>query len=199
MKKTLLSVFYTVRPYLKFVAIGFIIFLAVSCNEGTGEKLESSMDTLSNKVDVAVADIKEEYREYRDDNFVEYTLNNNSKHIYLLKLGTQKGGAKVKSIAKELLPKHIEMEKSFKEYALANDINYRMTVKNIELDKMNTGAEWDNLWMENVQEENEDFIDKFNRKLEKANDPLLKDIINNYIPILDEHLVSISTFKNDSK
>lgn len=184
------------QPIMKNVqTLTFILFSGLltlgACNSNTEEKMESTMDTISQKVDNAVDSAKSNIAEYRDENFVEDVIKANTEEMHLLALATKKGTDKeLKGHAKMMMADHKKMGMEMGDYAkkkgIAVDVDSSDMKSNMDDDA--AGADWDRNWVDKMVSAHEDVISKFEKKEQNAGDEELKAMVSKTLPTLRSHL-----------
>lgn len=164
------------------------LLMTTSCSETQEEQIESTADTIGNRVERTVDDLQDDFEDYKDNVFVANVIEENDEELELLKMGMQKGGADVKATAEELMKTHERLAGNFKDYAQQHTIDYRVRNNDTELEGMNAGAEWDEEWYDEVEDSQEKLVRMFERKRNKANDASLDNMVKSNLPSLQEDL-----------
>ncbi len=164
------------------------LLMTTSCSETQEEQIESTADTIGNRVERTVDDLQDDFEDYKDNVFVANVIEENDEELELLKMGMQKGGADVKATAEELMKTHERLAGNFKDYAQQHTIDYRVRNNDTELEGMNAGAEWDEEWYDEVEDSQEKLVRMFERKRNKANDASLDNMVKANLPSLQEDL-----------
>lgn len=164
------------------------LLMTTSCSETQEEQIESTADTIGNRVERTVDDLQDDFEDYKDNVFVANVIEENDEELELLKMGMQKGGADVKATAEELIKTHERLAGNFKDYAQQHTIDYRVRNNDTELEGMNAGAEWDEEWYDEVEDSQEKLVRMFERKRNKANDASLDNMVKANLPSLQEDL-----------
>lgn len=161
-----------------------------ACNDVSQDKVEDKLDTMTTKVENKVEEVKQDIKDSRDENFVKEVIRSNDMEIQMLDAALKNGTIRdVKDAAKKMKPDHEKMGEEMKAYAAG---------KNIKLDVMDNdhnnmandkpGKEWDKNWADKMVSEHERVVGKFEDGERDLNDPALKTIVTNALPVLRSHL-----------
>jgi putative membrane protein len=176
----------------KLIIIGNIIlagtFFLASCDSTTSEKIEGRADTIGSKIEASVDSMG--YNDADDDaDFVREAVKSNNMELHMLADGKTKGtDAELKSAAKKMEADHKKLANEMKAYA---------SKKNIELDTADAdhddhdaakGADWDKKWVNDMVDDHERDIKKFEDAEKDVQDAELKSMISKALPTLREHL-----------
>lgn len=167
------------------------MMVAASCNDHTQNKVTDNIDTVTTKVEDKIADVKEDYKEKKDADFVSDVIKANTRELHLLKLATQKGTNKmVKSHAKMMIPDHESMGRDMNTYAMNKGIKTDVDSSDMksDFDDKKAGADWDKDWADKMVDEHQKLVSKFQDAENNVADPELKKMITETIPTLQKHL-----------
>ena len=173
------------------------ILAATSCNESANDGIEDDIDTLTDKIEERVEDLQDEYQEYRDENFVEDVIKANRMELRLLELAQQKGtNVKLREEAKKMEADHTQLDNTLRSYARANNMEIKED-KDVDtgLDSKAASSDWDNEWTDKMIDEHQQLIRKFENARDKSLNTELKEIVNNALPTLRNHLNSAENLK----
>lgn len=173
------------------------ILAATGCNDSANDGIEDDIDTLTSKIEERVDDLQDEYQEYRDENFVEDAIEANKKELHLLQLAQQKGtNVKLREEAKKMEADHTQLDNTLRSYARANNMEIKEDGElKTALDDKEAGNDWDNEWTDNMIDEHQQLIRKFENARDKSLSTELKEIVNNALPTLRNHLNSAESLK----
>lgn len=130
----------------------------------------------------------------KDADFVVNTVASNYAEINLAKLAKEKAtDAKVKEMADMLEKDHTRILNELKAYANKHGISVPLeetTEAEKDYNKLaeNNGGEFDDKWCETLEDKHEKSINNFEARLDKTEDPELKDWITATLPGLRTHL-----------
>lgn len=130
----------------------------------------------------------------KDADFVVNTVTSNIAEIKLAQLAKEKAtDAKIKEMAGMLEKDHTRILNELKAYANKKGISVPLeetTEAQNDYNKLaeNTGGEFDEKWCETLEDKHEKSIDNFEKRLDKTEDPELKDWITATLPGLRTHL-----------
>jgi len=130
----------------------------------------------------------------KDADFVVNTVTSNIAEIKLAQLAKEKAtDAKVKEMANMLEKDHTRILNELKAYANKHGISIPLdetTEAEKDYNKLaeNTGGEFDDKWCDALEDKHEKSIDNFEKRLDKTEDPELKDWITATLPGLRTHL-----------
>lgn len=164
-----------------------IIIYFSSCTDAQEEKIGNTADTLENKIERGVDELRDDFEDLKDDVFVSNILEDNGKLLEMLEKGKVKGTHITLKID-SMMSKHTMIQEQFETYAEQHGINYRVNNKITDLDEKNSGVDWDREWREELYDLHNTLLNKCERKHGRANDPELERIVNNTLPVLREHL-----------
>jgi putative membrane protein len=130
----------------------------------------------------------------KDADFVVNTVASNHEEIKLAKLAKEKAtDAKVKEMADKLEKDHARILEELTAYANKKGISVPLE-ESTEAQKdysqlaEKTGGDFDEKWCETLEDKHEKTINNFERRLDKTEDPELKDWITATLPGLRTHL-----------
>jgi putative membrane protein len=130
----------------------------------------------------------------KDADFVVNTVASNYAEIKLAQLAKDKAtDAKVKEMANMLEKDHSRILDELKAYANKHGISVPLEETTEEAKDYNnlaekTGGDFDEKWCETLEDKHEKSINKFEARLDKTEDPELKDWITATLPGLRTHL-----------
>lgn len=166
----------------------FCIFSSVSimaCNDGTTDKLEEDVDTLTEKIENKVENV---FDKDQNASFVNDAVESNHEELHMLALGKVKGGAAVKALAKKMETDHKKIGADIMAYAAGKNIEITAdTTTNNNMDNREAGADWDKDWVDMIVNDHEKDIKMFEDAADKVEDPELKQWITNTLPALRSH------------
>lgn len=173
------------------------ILAATGCNGSANDSIEDDIDTLTNKIEERVDDLQDEYQEYRDENFVEDAIAANKMELHLLQLAQQKGtNVKLREEAKKMEADHTQLDNTLRSYARANNMEIKEDAEvNTGLNDKEAGNDWDNEWTDKMIDEHQQLIRRFENARDKSLSTELKEIVNNALPTLRNHLNSAESLK----
>ncbi|RYD58152.1 MAG: DUF4142 domain-containing protein [Sphingobacteriales bacterium] len=173
---------------LKFFALAtFFAAALASCDSSKTETTEENTDTLT------LQDTHADTTKAKDDDdkdFVQDAIRNNEMEMMMLADGQKLGTAKdIKDAAKKMAADHEKMGKQMKDYAAKKNITMDQDAHDMD-DKNDDkkGAEWDEEWVEDMVEMHEKDVKKFEDAQNEVEDPELKTMIADALPILRAHL-----------
>lgn len=167
------------------------VFLITACNNTTSEKVEEKMDTMANNAQNAMNNMTDDKNDSADDaEFVRDIAKSNDMELHMLAQGRTMGtDAELKSNAKKMEADHKKLAQQVKEYAASKNITLDTADMDHDMDKNDKkGADWDKKWADDMVDEHEKDIKKFEDEQDDVLDPALKDMITNTLPILRSHL-----------
>lgn len=172
------------------------IVAATSCNDTVENGIEDDIDTLTGKIEERVDNLQEEYREYRDENFVENAIGANRRTLHLLSLVQQKGtNVKLREEARKMEEDHKQLDITMRNYARANNMEIDEEEVNTGLEDKATGNDWDNEWTDKMIDDHQQLVRKFENARDKSLNTELKEIVSNALPTLRNHLNSVEGLK----
>lgn len=172
------------------------IVAATSCNDTVENGIEDDIDTLTGKIEERVDNLQEEYREYRDENFVENAIGANRRTLHLLSLVQQKGtNVKLREEARKMEEDHKQLDITMRNYARANNMEIDEEEVNTGLEDKATGNDWDNEWTDKMIDDHQQLVRKFENARDKSLNTELKEIVSNALPTLRNHLSSVEGLK----
>ena len=169
------------------IIYGLILVLLVAA---CGPKKEDSEDVAEEQNDEKFEDKDLE----KDADFVVSTVASNHAEIKLAQLAKDKAtDAKVKEMADMLEKDHTRILNELTAYANKHGISVPMeesTEAQKDYSKLaeNTGGEFDKEWCETLEDKHQKSINNFEARLDKTEDPELKDWITATLPGLRTHL-----------
>lgn len=129
-------------------------------------------------------------RETREEDFVTDVLDMNAREIAWLNAGINKGtDSELKSQAKKMLSDHETLRNDLKDYAQKNNITVPDTDTSDIIDITDKpGGDWDEEWADEVGDNHERLVNRFERANRRIkDDAALKNIINKTLPVLQSH------------
>ena len=135
--------------------------------------------------------------EEKDADFVVNAVSSNIAEIKIAQLAKNKSGnADVKAIATRLEEQHMKLLNELKSYADKKGIAIPLQESDKDVKEMNTLSEesadkFDDKWCDAMEDRHEKSIKKFESRLDKTEDPELKQWIVATLPGLKEHLSMI--------
>lgn len=174
--------------YLNFLfGLAFLAF--TGCNDSpSAQKVKNDVDNAAEKVETAVGNAVSGVKEKMDENFVAKSVKDNAKELEWLRAGSKMGtDPELIEIAKKMIPDHEKIGSELLAYAAKNKIEVNAEVDGIKIDSK-TGLSWDEEWADKIRDMNRDMVDRFEKVQSKAEDPLLKELVTNLLPVLREHL-----------
>lgn len=178
----------------KLAIIGNLIFagalMMASCDSATSEKVEEKVDTMASNIGAAVDSLGNNDAD-DDADFVQDVTKSNAMELHMLAQGRTMGtNAELKSAAKKMEADHKKLASEMKEYAAKKNIALDTADMDHHDDAADDkkGAEWDKEWIDDMVEDHEKDIKKFEDAENDVKDPELKAMITKTLPILREHL-----------
>lgn len=161
-----------------------------ACNDASQDKVEEQLDTMTSKVENKVAEVKQDMKDNRDENFVKEAIRSNDMELQMLDAALKNGTIRdVKDAAKKMKRDHEKLGEEMKAYAAGKNITSD-AVDNDHNDMANDkpGKEWDKNWADKMVMEHERVVGDFEDGERDLNDPALKTIVTNALPTLRSHL-----------
>ncbi|WP_276132015.1 DUF4142 domain-containing protein [Polluticoccus soli] len=176
------------------LAMAGALFLA-SCDSSTSEKIEEKADTIGSKIDAAVdnmgnrLDSMNKHDAEDDADFVKDAMKSNTMELHMLADGKSKGtDAELKSAAKKMEADHKKLGADLKAYAAKKNI----AADTADMDHAShddaKGADWDKKWANDMVDDHEHDIKKFEDVEKETQDAELKAMVSKALPVLREHL-----------
>lgn len=171
-----------------FNAICGLAFLMLIASCGTKKEDSTEIAEEQNEERFEDRDIE------KDADFVVNTVASNYAEIKLAQLAKDKAtDAKVKDMADMLEKDHTRILNELKAYANKKGISVPLeesteAQKDYEQLAEKTGGDFDEKWCETLEDKHEKSINKFEARLDKTEDPELKDWITATLPGLRTHL-----------
>lgn len=176
-----------------FFYLAPLVFL-FSCSNGDEQHVENTTDTVTNRIESKIEEVKDNFDEYRDENFVSDVYEKNKQELYLIDLAVQKGSStKLKQVVAKMKGDHEKLDKALTEYAIKHNIKHEADVNGGDLDNMDKGIDWDSEWKSKVKDAHEELLNRFTKKQENANDKELQDLVAGTIPVIQHHLEMLNT------
>jgi putative membrane protein len=178
----------------KLAIIGNLIFagalMMASCDSATSEKVEEKVDTMASNIGAAVDSLGNNDAD-DDADFVQDVTRSNAMELHMLAQGRTMGtNAELKSAAKKMETDHKKLASEMREYAAKKNIALDTADMDHHDDAADDkkGVEWDKEWIDDMVEDHEKDIKKFEDAENDVKDPELKAMITKTLPILREHL-----------
>lgn len=172
------------------------IIFTLSCNTTTTETVQEEIDTITGKISNAVSDVKDEYNEYRDDNFIKNTYKTNEEILYLLDLGMKNASdAELKKAANKMYKAHEKMGTQLRDYAATKNVNLIIEQPNNISSFPPRGIGWDKDLLDKLEQTHNKMIKNCEDAYERSQDSELKYIINNNLPLLQTHNTKIKNLQ----
>ena len=167
------------------------VFLFASCDSTTTENVEEEMDTLADKIENATDNLGNRMDKDDDADFVQDAVKANNMELHMLAEGKTMGtNAELKSAAGKMEADHKKLGKKLSDYAAKKSIVID-TADHHDMDNNDAkGAAWDKEWADDMVEDHEKDIKKFEEAQNEVEDAELKTIITETLPSLREHLES---------
>ena len=166
------------KQQFNFILVA-VMLLFISCNND-GANRTGTDTTMTGNV-----------RETRQEDFVTDVLDMNAEEIAWLNAGINKGmDSELKSQAKKMLADHETLRNELKDYAQKNNI----VIPDTDTSKVvnladNSGSDWDEEWADEVGDDHEQLINRFERAERRIkDDATLRNIITKTLPVLQSHL-----------
>jgi len=182
--------------------------IAVMISLGACEPKKQEAVTDQESVEVA-KEANDSTFEDRDDekdaDFIVNAVASNYAEIKIAQLANNKAtDPKVKDIATMLEKDHTKVLNELKAYANKNGITVPMTETESDAKELadlekESGKEFDNEWCEHMKDRHEKTINKFEKRIDKTEDPELKSWISATLPSLKGHLDMIKTREEGAK
>jgi putative membrane protein len=141
----------------------------------------------------------------KDADFIVNAVASNYAEIKIAQLANNKAtDPKVKDIATMLEKDHTKVLNELKAYANKNGITVPMAENESDAKELadlekESGAEFDNEWCEHMKDRHEKTISKFEKRIDKTEDPELKSWISATLPGLKGHLDMLKTREEGAK
>ena len=171
------------------LVIGFaILFAFESCQKQSQQ--ESSVDIAERANDSTFTDREDE----KDADFVVSTVARNYGDIKISQLAHNKSvDERIKAMATELQVTHTAFLKELKAYANANGM--AVPLEEAEADSKSlsdleeyTAHEFDKKWLSVMKDRHKTIARKMERKMDKTEDPALKEWISKSLPVIQSEL-----------
>ncbi len=169
--------------------------LIVSLGSCGAKKTETVTDEESVEVAKEANDsIFEDRDDEKDADFIVNAVASNYAEIKIAQLGNNKAtDPKVKELATTLEKDHTKVLNELKAYANKNGITVPMTETEYDAKEMTdleqeSGEKFDKEWCEAMKDRHEKTINKFEKRIDKTEDPELKSWISGTLPGLKGHL-----------
>lgn len=161
-----------------------------ACNNASQERVEDQLDTMTSKVENKVAEVKQDMKDSKDENFVKEVIRSNDMELEMLDAALKNGTIRdVKDAAKKMKPDHEKMGKEMKAYAAGKNITLDVPDKDHnDMANEKLGKEWDKNWADKMVAEHERIVGNFEDGERDLSDPALKTIVTNALPTLRSHL-----------
>ncbi|MEJ7644170.1 MAG: DUF4142 domain-containing protein [Chryseolinea sp.] len=181
-----------------------VVFAMASCEPKKQETVadaEESVEVAKEANDSTFEDRDDE----KDADFIVNAVASNYAGIKMAQLANNKAtDPKVKNIATMLEKDHTKVLNELKAYANKNGITVPMAETEsdakefADLEK-ESGAEFDNEWCDAIKDRHEKTINKFEKRIDKTEDPELKSWISATLPGLKSHLEMFKTREDGAK
>jgi putative membrane protein len=138
-------------------------------------------------------------KEEKDADFIVNAVASNLAEIKIAQLANNKSSDKaVKDMAKELEKDHTKILNELKAYAGKNGIAVPLQEDESDAKEMNKLAEesadkFDEKWCESMEDRHQKSINNFESRMDKTEDPELKNWISSTLPGLKHHLDMLKT------
>lgn len=188
--------------FIKHFALSmFSVALLSACNSTTTEKMENEGDTLANKIENAVENAGDKIGnlgKIDDTSFVQDAVKSNQMELKMLENGEKMGTSKeVKDAAKKMIADHQKLGAKMSAYASTKNIPLDQDMdKDINEINEEKGASWDKEWLNKMVDEHQKDINKFEDAQDDVNDPELKAMITDALPILRSHLDMVTQLRD---
>jgi putative membrane protein len=187
--------------------LGAVITFFVYCKNGDGRYNTGSDATgLSSGSGAGAEAAGNGFNQQKD--FVTDVIENHQREKTWLQAGINKGSdPEVKELARKMLADHERMIAEFKSYAVSKNIDLSDTgqayiTKAIEATEREIisitkkGDGWDEEWADEIGDEHESLIRKFERAQKNNQDTELRNLIEKHLPKLRDHLESARKLEN---
>lgn len=188
--------------FIRHFALSMVsMALLTACNNTTTEKMENEGDTLANKIENAVetaGDKISDIGKTDDTSFVQNAVKSNQMELRMLENGVKMGTAKeVKDAAKKMIADHEKLGQQMKTYAAKKNIPLDQDMdKDMNDINEQKGASWDKEWLNRMVDEHQKDISKFEDAQDDVNDPELKTMITEALPVLRGHLDMVTQLRD---
>lgn len=182
-----------------FKLIYGLVFIVVMA--ACGSKKEDSAEIAEEQNDEKFEDRDLE----KDADFVVNTVESNYAEIKLAQLAKEKAtDSKVKEIADMIEKDHTKIVDELKAYANKHGISVPLdesTDSQKDYDNLaeKNGGDFDDKWCETLEDKHEKSIDNFESRLDKTEDPELKEWITATLPGLRTHLEMLKEHDDGAK
>lgn len=172
---------------IPLLGLSFLTF--TSCNDSpSAQKMKDDADNAVEKVETAVGNAVNDVKEKMDESFVAKSVKENAKELEWLRAGSKMGtDPELVEIAKKMIPDHERIANDLVAYAAKHQIEVDSEVEGVKIDSK-TGLHWDEEWADKIRDMNREMTDKFEKVQSKAEDPALKDLVTDLLPLLRNHL-----------
>ena len=168
---------------------------ALSCNDGTQNKMESTADSLASKVENGMDNMANRVdsmvNKNADEDFLSEAVEANTLELRALMQGQQKGGKEVKTHASHMISDHKKLGEEVKAYIAKKNITLTdvdTAEADNDLGNRAAGNDFDKAWADKMVNDHEKVLNMFKDAQDDVKDAELKDMITKAIPTLQSHL-----------
>ena len=183
------------------VAASALFLSVVSCNNKK-QDLASNNESIEMAKDANDSSF-EDRTEEKDADFVVNAVTSNLAEIKIAQLAKNKSSNEdVKAMAAKLEEQHMKILNELKAYADKKGIAIPLQESDKDAKEMTSLSEeptdkFDEKWCDSMEDRHEKSIDKFEARLDKTEDPELKQWITATLPGLKEHLNMIENHEKE--
>ena len=183
------------------VAASALFLSVVSCNNKK-QDLASNNESIEMAKDANDSSF-EDRTEEKDADFVVNAVTSNLAEIKIAQLAKNKSSNEdVKAMAAKLEEQHMKILNELKAYADKKGIAIPLQESDKDAKEMTSLSEeptdkFDEKWCDSMEDRHEKSIDKFEARLDKTEDPELKQWITATLPGLKEHLNMIESHEKE--
>jgi putative membrane protein len=180
------------------ILILFFLAFPLACNDARRENSEMDNEDSKEVAEEANDEKFDDSKEEKDADFVANTVASNYGEITFAQLANQKSSnPEVKKIATQLINDHTKTLNELKTLAQAKSITIPVEEDDAARRKTEqyndeTGKDFDKKWAKEMIDRHEESINKFEKRLDKTQDPELKAFINKTLPHLRTHLEKLN-------
>ena len=168
------------------------MFVFISCRDDEDDRIGANATTADTTTTSNTV-------ESREEDFVSDVLDMNAREIAWLNAGINKGtDSELKAHAKKMLADHNTLRSELKDYAQKNNIVTPDTDTSNVIDMTDRyGADWDAEWADEVSDDHQRFVNRFERAQRRIKEnTALINIINKALPVLQSHLNTSQQLEN---
>lgn len=175
-----------------------LLLVAVSSCGDSNNKNE--LEQVADKATAKVDDIKQEYRENRDEAMVKDIAELNAEELLLI--GQIQSRATVKDLKgtmSDMKAEHEKLAGQITEYAAGHQISLDNKLEAPEVNTDKAGAAWDKEAIDKLLDKHSKSVDEMQKAAEKATEPGLKTWAANTLPVLQQHAATLQSWQQKLK